>query len=1300
MVSATSPFARRHRLRSYLAVVVAMLVAAMGVISVPAAAHAAPGDFTVTLGAPETVQVGGSYNYEATVEFEGVDASNPATGVQLVTTLPVGTRLESIPTGASSPVESYTYDPATRVLTIVLKDTTESLLAIVYTVAQTERANKYEGMELTSSITGVGGPSGDTVSNTVTTVVEGDNNYAAEKRAEVVTGGDNRTVTYRFNVRTTNANSGTTFTSWMQKLTDTFPAGAELVAASPAFGGGAWDTTTWPTATWTRDGQYGPDGSGLDSGGNSIWLTVYYPETVEGWETGSRPTVNTVELETSDIVDVVHAGSPANAQGPAFAPGGGTDVVASKTEAGPTSAGMLAHVTTVGGSYVGDSDAADISELVITDSGAAGEPNASWFRHTDIQSLRLNFSSALAAANLPYSLEYQIDGSSTWTEFEFTAGPALTGTPKGVAVQNVGSQGWQNPNYDVINLPVGSTLSGWRLTIAPGAETVPVGSEAKVLMAFQPVFRDVANGVQPSSAPAGVSPGPQTNTVTVSGDDFSSDASSTITPEDSVYVTTNVGVPSALSVGGGSGLVTAGIVNQNPSETYTDSALTVVLPCGVVYDSTQQIVPVDSTYPGVPATPALGAGATLDDTGRVTDAEGCERQVIEFSFDELPPMRAAGTANHRYTENSGWKYQIPVVALAQAYDPEDTSVPTYSYSTVADPRFISVADGGSAPATVPMTGYGPFFGDDTYDFDPARATVGVASARTSINTAGGLLISKLSGASAQGPWSLDTVVGETSFWQIFVSDVLPNPVSNIAFFDKLPSVADGDEFDTELAAAVTGAPAGATVEYSVNATTASDGEWTTTAAGATAFRVSVPSMTSGDDFTLVVPVTNLGDLEYGQQATNTVSAAGTYNGSPVAFESNEAAVSVLAAPSLALVKTTNGVEYANAPGALVATGSPVIWAYEVTNTGDTTLDDVAVGDAFVDGSGEAGTFVPTSTETGPLLPGETRTFTATGTAQAGQYHNTATATAVAVDGETVLDTQPEPAIDESWYLAGDAGLTIVKTTNGVDVTSAPGLPLVPGSAVEWAYTVTNTGTLPLTDVLVEDVDSAGDVVFSEVVASLEPGASVTLTASGVAIAGQYHNTVAASAADPAGGEQPLTAADDSWYFGDVPGLSIEKQVSDALDGPWTEDVTVEKGGASYWKVTVTNTGNSALSDVVLSDPKLDQTVEIGSLEAGETWTTTLTHAKTVEGFTNVATATGTSVSGELLEASDDALVQVGEPSAPGEEAPSGEVVPPGATPPGGLPVTGFALTSTVLLAGMLLLGGALLIMRRRSTRVS
>lgn len=1286
----TSSKHRRGGARRAIALLGVAVLAVLGIVSVPVAANAADGDFSITLSGPADGEVDfkETYNYVATLQFEGVDSLNPAIGVVLTTTLPAGTAFASVPQGPGQTVASHTYDPATRVLTLTLNDTTESVVSIAYTVTQVNNTVKYDGIPLTTSISGTGGPTGPVTSNNVTTTVHGDNDYGTSKAVQVVTGGDNRTVTYRFNIGTSHAATDSTFTSWSQILSDTLPAGAVLVGTSPPALGGSWDTSAYPTVTWARDGSYGASSSNLDQSSQAIWLTVNYPADVAGWQEGGRPNPNTVTLTTEDYDGNEYAGAADTVQGPAFGPTGGVTIGASKTDNLELSAGFITHLTNVGGSYLGPSGTPDAEELVLTDSGAVGEPNESWFNHFGVMSLNVTFSAGLAAQNLPYTFEYQTNGSPTWNEFTgYTVADGRTGAILNLVVQNTGSTGWSNSTLDTLNLPAGQTLTGWRVAVAPGAETVPVGSEVKVRMSTVPVLRGITAGVVGSETPAALSPGPQTNTVTVEAAGVAETAASTITPIDSVYITTHVDAPTALSVNG-TGVVTAGIVNQNPSETYTDSSMHVVLPCGVYYDPTKPITIEPSTV-GIAPTPAVGSGVTVE-TDEVVGAD-CTQQVVRFTFDTLPPMRVPGTANARSADQFGWTYAIPVRALAQAYDPDDTSVATTSWATSADQRFVSTVLGGSGPTTVPMRGWDPFFGADVHDFDPARSTVAIDDDITTINAAGGLLISKLSAASPTGPWGLSTTVGTDAYWQILVNDILPNPVTNTAFFDKLPSIADGDEFDTQLSGAVTGAPAGAVVEYSTNAASATTGTWTTAPANATAFRVSVPSLTNGNTFTLVVPTTVLGDTSYGESADNSVSAAGSYNGSPVTFTSNAASVNILATPSLTLVKNTNGVVYTSEPGALVAVGSTVTWTYDVTNTGDTTLDAVTVGDVFTAGDGSTGDELPVSSETGLLLPGETRTFTATGIATEGQYANTATATATAVDPEgEPLPVQPDEATDNSWYLAGDSGLTIVKTTNSEDVDSAPGLPLTPGDEVEWAYTVTNTGSLPLTDILVADLDSDGVLVFSDTIAALAPGESVTLTAGGTAIEGQYHNTVTATAEDPAGGEAPLTAADDSWYFGMLAGLDIDKRVSASADGPWTETVEVTVGDASYWRIVVTNTGNSTLTDVVVTDEELDRLLEVGTLAAGESRIIELTLDATTTAFTNVAAATGTALDGSVLDADDDASVTVvAVPVEPGDP------VAPAPGTPAALAQTGAEIGAALLAGAVLFFTGMLLVNARR-----
>lgn len=1135
------------------------------ILGAAAPATAADGDYTLELEAPASIPVGQNFNYTATLDFEGPAATH--SGIVLTTTLPTGVEFESCPIGGSSPIASCSYDAATRVLTISLNDTDTDPLSVAYTVRQAPYNDRYEGEVFATSITGTGGPSGAVTSDTVETVVTGSNDYNSYKTSQVITGGDNRTVTYLFNVGVGGPIPGT-FASHVQELTDTFPAGVELVSANASIG--AWDVSAFPQVAWTNETTYFGFAS-LDPSGSAITITVRYPE--DAFPGLVRPPANTVNLRTQDANGVWHEGDPATTQSIAFAEGDAAGVAADKSFlAGSSTAGYLSHQVRAKGSYVGRSADPNLDALILEDSGATGTANASWYQHYDLSDIIVGFNGTLAAANLPYTFEYQVNGSPTW---QSVTPPGGTGTTGRFATHVTGSQGW-DAGTTAVNLAAGETISGWRVVVAPGAETVPVNSEVQVTMNGQPVFRTIAEGIIEAPAAAGAPVGPTENTLTVrNGDGTMTDEDGyTFTPTDSVYLTTTIGGPSALSVGG-TGTYRASIINQNPSEVYTDSVMTVVLPCGILYDESQPFVPVSPTLVGVPSpAPAIGSGVTVDTTKRIADANGCEMQVIEFTFDEVPPMRAPGVANHRAVENAGWTYNIPVVVLAEAYNPEGTTVVPTSWSHTNDPRFLSVADGGTGATTVPMVGYGPFFNADNYNLDPARGSIGYFQTRTSINTAGGVLIDKLSSASADGPFALTSPVDDEAFWRIFVSNVLPGTVSNAVFFDKLPATADGDDFDVTLSGPVTGIPAGATVEYSTDATSATTGTWTATPTGATAFRVNVPSMATATNFTLTVPTSVDGETVAGQSADNQVSATAVYGGNPVAFESNEAVVTVAAASAISIVKTTNGIDVPTSDDApVVPAGSTVQWSYLVTNTGNTTLSDVTVADigGAAGAAGAAVEVVAPEGFDGILAPGESVTFTGSGTAIEGLYENVATATGAPSDAE--------------------------------------GTPL------------------PETD--------------------------------------------------------PVTATDSSWYTGGAVGLAIVKQVSLNEDGPWSESVTAPSGTKIYWSIAVTNTGDAPLTGVVVSDPLAPsfepQTID---LAIGETRVFVVEHTL-AEALTNVATAS-VDVNGDTVAVADDAAAAI-TPVPPVPDKPTT-----------GLAITGADATAILIIALLLIAGGmGIVVMRRR-----
>jgi hypothetical protein len=132
-----------------------------------------------------------------------------------------------------------------------------------------------------------------------------------------------------------------------------------------------------------------------------------------------------------------------------------------------------------------------------------------------------------------------------------------------------------------------------------------------------------------------------------------------------------------------------------------------------------------------------------------------------------------------------------------------------------------------------------------------------------------------------------------------------------------------------------------------------------------------------------------------------------------------------------------------------------------------------------------------------------------------------------------VPASPTQEFDENCRVVGPA-VSIEKSTNGEDADDAPGPTVTVGSTVNWQYVVTNTGTTSLTSIVVGD-DQPG-VTVSCPSSSLTPGQSMTCTASGLAVQGQYRNvgTVTASS-----GTDSVSDSDASHYFGQLPGEDDE-----------------------------------------------------------------------------------------------------------------------------------------------------------------
>ncbi len=352
-----------------------------------------------------------------------------------------------------------------------------------------------------------------------------------------------------------------------------------------------------------------------------------------------------------------------------------------------------------------------------------------------------------------------------------------------------------------------------------------------------------------------------------------------------------------------------------------------------------------------------------------------------------------------------------------------------------------------------------------------------------------------------------------------------------------------------------------------------------------------------------------------------------------------------------IAKTTNGVDAdTQAEGPTISVGDAVTWTYTVTNTGNTHLTNVTVTDDIVadaDISCDGGT----NTVAGPIAPGAVIVCTATGTATVGDYANVGTATGTPSDdaGVTLVDVAAPTGVDPSHYTGTTdpvAGVTIAKATNGVDAdTQAEGPTISVGGAVTWTYTVTNTGDTYLADVTVTDnavmpadIDCGGG---SNVIAGpIAPNAIVVCTATGTAIDGDYANIGSATGtpSDDAGvtlvDVAAPTGVDPSHYTGtDTPtsGVTIAKTTNGADADTQADGPMIAVGDTVTWMYTVTNTGNTYLADVTVTDDKVDSAdidcgngsnTVAGPLAPSAIVTCTATGSAVEGNYANVGTATG------------------------------------------------------------------------------
>ena len=343
-------------------------------------------------------------------------------------------------------------------------------------------------------------------------------------------------------------------------------------------------------------------------------------------------------------------------------------------------------------------------------------------------------------------------------------------------------------------------------------------------------------------------------------------------------------------------------------------------------------------------------------------------------------------------------------------------------------------------------------------------------------------------------------------------------------------------------------------------------------------------------------------------------------------------------PGIALVKESELTGDTDGDGTADA-GETVTYTFTVTNTGDVTLDDVAVDDPLLAAAGVTPTCAATT-----LAPDEVTTCTALYTvAQAdvdsGRVFNTATATGqpptpVDPDGpdgplEPPAPTDPDgpdgplvpgdpvnaPWDDTTILVDIDPALTLDKSAALQDEDGDQHADA--GEVIDFSFTASNTGTVSLENVTVDDPMLAGaGVAIACPPAVVAPGASTTCTASYTVTAqdvenGSIYNVATASGTipepvDPDGPEGPLPTPDPIDPDGDgpmepgdpvvtnadttvtpadnAPAITLAK--TSAISGDADGDGRVDVGDEITFTFTVTNIGPTSLSNVTVTDPML------------------------------------------------------------------------------------------------------------------
>ena len=254
-------------------------------------------------------------------------------------------------------------------------------------------------------------------------------------------------------------------------------------------------------------------------------------------------------------------------------------------------------------------------------------------------------------------------------------------------------------------------------------------------------------------------------------------------------------------------------------------------------------------------------------------------------------------------------------------------------------------------------------------------------------------------------------------------------------------------------------------------------------------------------------------------------------------------------PSIAIVKTA--ADGSDSQGVL--SGQTANFKIRVTNTGDATLTAIQVTDPL---SPDCDRTTAKGNAIASLAAGAFTEYTCSQAGVLTSFTNTANVTGTPPVGTAVT------ASDTTLVNIVTPGLSIEKTPKNQTVKL--------GSTVNFTIKVTNTGSAPLTNIVVTDANTPN---CNKTIASLAAGANDTYTCALTNVQASFVNTAVATAG-------ALTASDVANVIVIDPKIELTKWTND-FDGK-----QIRVGTLVTWQYILRNSGDVDLTDIKLSDNKI------------------------------------------------------------------------------------------------------------------